>query len=110
MEVYNLTHDEVIATRPDLVEREISLEEEAADIGIERVLKSIDRKGYATGSRSGSDMLRTSTVKTAIALREWIEGRDKVSRKPPVLGYVKALDAEQMAFIVSRILIDGSQF
>ena len=108
MEVYNLTHDEVIATRPDLVEREISLEEEAADIGIERVLKSIDRKGYATGSRSGSDMLRTSTVKTAIALREWIEGRDKVSRKPPVLGYVKALDAEQMAFIVSRILIDGA--
>jgi hypothetical protein len=70
--VYTLSHAEVVATRPDLVERELALEEEAADVGIERVLKSIDRKGYATGSRSGARMLRTSTIQTAAAIDLWI--------------------------------------
>ena len=105
--VYTLSHAEVVATRPDLVERELALEEEAADVGIERVLKSIDRKGYATGSRSGARMLRTSTIQTAAAIDLWITGREKLNRKHPMLSHIKALDSEQLAFIVSRILIDG---
>ena len=103
-----MSHEEVVRLRPDMIEREISLEEEAADIGVSRVLKSIDQKGYATGSRSGSRILRESTLKTADALRSWIEGREKLNRKHPMLDHVRALDVDQLAFIVSRIMVDNA--
>ena len=104
--VYEMTHDEVVATRPDLVEREIALEEEAADVGALRVIKAVDQKGYATGSRSGMRTLKAATMQTAAGIREWIAGREKLNRKHPLLKHMTALDPEQLAFIISRIVID----
>jgi len=97
-----------MTTRPDLVEREIALEEEAADVGIERVLKSIERKGYATGSRSGYAMLRKATAETSMAIDGWIAAKDKLNRKHRALAFIKTLSSDQLSFIVSRILIDST--
>lgn len=103
-----MDHNEVITTRPDLVQRELELEAEAADISRERAVDAVDQRGLATGSVTAKRSLRACTLLTGAAIGVWMTETSLKRNKPLAYGPMDLLTPDQLAFIVSRIMIDNA--
>ena len=100
--IANLTHEDIIANHPDLVAREVQLEEEACNVARENLEKAIDRQGFSQASPTGKKALRGCIKQVADRIDEWLESVSHMPRKPVAYQYLSMVTADQAAYLVTR--------
>lgn len=104
--VADLTHDAVVARYPELVANELAFEEEAVSIAKEAIEKAIADRGLAEGSPTAKRSLKSCVRLTARRIDEWLAEQSSTRRKSTVLNHLKGLEAQQLAYIVCRELLN----
>lgn len=111
--VWELNHADTLRLRPDLVRRQLALEEDAQCIAMDRADENVERLGVVAGSATVKAGLKPRVDAVAKRIDEWIEEQKSVRNKPKALKYIKTISAHACAYATLRtcvesILGDGS--
>lgn len=106
MTVADLTYQEVVDSHPQLLAREIQLEEEAVAVAQDACVKRVESRGLVDGSSSARASLRGCVRLTADAIDQWVDAQSKITRKSAALQHVLLLQSDQLAFITGRVMLD----
>ena len=104
--VVSLTHEDVVANHPELLAREVELEEEAASIAKELIEKNVERRGLVEGSAVVRQTLRDLVMSTSNEIDRWLDSQAKTRRKSVVVKHISILSSEQLSYIVARELLN----
>ena len=105
--VTDLTHSEVVASYPELVANEVAYEEKAVAVAREAIQDAIASRGLVDASPTAKKSLKNCIVSTAKQLDQWLDLQATTRRKSPQLNNLKILKSEQLAYLVSREVLNG---
>ena len=92
---------------PELVQRELALEEEALQLAIDRATKKVETQGVET-TGEGQKLIAGFMPELTAAIDEWVETQRAMPRKrAAAYKYIEPISADALAFIVSRQTIHG---
>lgn len=104
--VADLSHEDALKYRSDLVKRELELESEAISVAQERAAESSAKLGVVDGSKTMKREIEKLVEDVARRLTKWEEAHHRGS-PPAALKYIKALDVKAVAYIALRTCIEG---
>lgn len=95
----------------ELMEKQVALEALMQGHGQDRYwsqTRKAQEKGQESGTKYGKKLITAAIEPTSEAITAFLDsGAGKAGRKHVALKYLRQLDADTAAFIISRILIDG---
>ena len=103
--VVSLKHEDVVAHHPELLAREVSLEDEAASIAKDLIERNIEKRGLLEGSVVVRQSMQGLVQSTSVGIDNWLHGQSKLKRKSIVVKHIRILDSGQLAYIVARELL-----
>jgi len=92
-------------------DREVALEQEMTDRGVERRRAQASRvraAGRASLTGPGHRLVRAAMLRTVAALEEWTKARKASKTERPLYAAVKAMPARVMALLALRCALDGA--
>ena len=104
--ISGLSHSQVIETRPDLVAREIELEDRAINLAKQRITKITERMGYSAVRGSGRDTMRDAVLDVAAAIEAWVTKPRQSKHK--AYNAIAAVEPLQLAMLVSRAVLNAA--
>lgn len=94
----------------ELIQTEIELEEESLSMGVKRYRDNVQKA--TEGNRETDLMPQNSMIHRVLpkminAIEDFKEEKGKLRRKPIALKYIQMLSTEKIAFITSKVILNG---
>lgn len=89
-----------------LEQREQELELESVGWAQEAIDTRIEKRGFTDGSSTARKSLSNSIPLTAVRIEKWMASQRLITRRSVIYGHLTILQAEQLAFITGRLLIN----
>ena len=104
--IAELTYEAVIKDHPELLQRQLLLEDEAANMAQSTLNDKMEKRGFAEESPSGKEHLKSFTKLFAANIDAYLEDQSKKRNKGKAYKNILLLHSEQLAFITARVMLN----